>query len=123
MSEDVQEAPSTDATNEALHDRAAEVIPPGATTLEMLVAEYRALLSRFPPPDAKEQWADANWVSANISTPAFDPYRGKFVAVADKQIRATGDTDLAATVAGAKDYKCHPARLFVCYVDLQDDWL
>jgi hypothetical protein len=92
---------------------------PGGT--EELVAEYWALAGRFPPPDAKAQWADVAWISEHISTPAFDPYRGRYVAVMDRAVRGTGETQLAAEVNTARGLGVHPARLIVVYVDPSSD--
>jgi hypothetical protein len=83
--------------------------------------EYNELAERHTPPDRQEVFADARWVNEMQSTELFDQYRGKYIAVANRTVQATGDSDVAATVAGAKAFHCHPARLFVCFVNSLDD--
>jgi hypothetical protein len=106
----------------------AQKVDPLATSplaIRDMVVEYHELAKQYPSPNIREVFAESLWVDEMRSTQLFDPYRGMYVAVADQQVRATGDTDIAARVTAAKAFHLHPERLWVAYIDVtpRADWL
>ncbi len=97
-------------------------IPRTGPTEDELVAEYRELVKEYPQPNLRDVFADSRWVQEVFGSGVFVPYRRKYIAVADRQVRGTGDTDIATRVAAAKTHHIHPDRFWVTYIESPDDF-
>lgn len=97
-------------------------IPRSVQIIDELVAEYRELSKKYPQPNLRDVFADSRWVDEVFASGVFVPYRRKYIAVADRQVRGTGDTDIATRVAAANAHHLHPDRFWVTYIESPDDF-
>lgn len=89
---------------------------------EELARELRELEQRFPPPNQDELSADAKWFAERWGKPAFELYRGSYIAVLDGAVVARGQDEDRLRLALSLSRGLHPARLVIAYIPLRGEW-
>lgn len=105
---------------DALHGCNRSATPqalPREERIESKVAALRELETRHPLPNTREVLDDYRWIDAKLDSPELDPFRGRYVAVLNHDVVATGANMLDLRLEAARNRLAHPARFAIRYLN------